>query len=126
MRTVANPTAVSVGALTRDRVRNPLGEDLGEIKDLVVEVETGRVLYAVLSFGGILGMGDKWFAIPWQALTYRAEDEHFILDVEKERLEQAPGFDKHNWPNMADRQWQRDVHAHFRIEPYWEELAPTR
>ena len=123
MPAIRNPTAVPVGEMTRDRVRNAIGEDLGEIKDLVVEVETGRVLYAVLSFGGFLGMGDKWFAIPWEALEFRPAERHFILDVEKERLEQAPGFEKNHWPNMADRQWQRDVHAHFRVEPYWEELA---
>lgn len=105
----------------RDRIHNPAGEDLGEIKDLVLEAETGRILYAVLSFGGFLGVGDKLFAIPWQALQFRPEEQQFILDAEKERLEDAPGFDKHNWPNMADRQWQRDVHAHFRVEPYWEE-----
>jgi sporulation protein YlmC with PRC-barrel domain len=88
------------------KVRNPAGEDLGKIEELMIDVMAGRIAYAVLSFGGILGMGDKLFAVPWEALTVRPADEIFILDVPKERLENAPGFDKDEWPMTGDREWR--------------------
>jgi sporulation protein YlmC with PRC-barrel domain len=101
-------------------VENKAGEDLGSIKDLAIDFETGCVAYAVLSFGGVLGLGDKLFAVPWSALMYDASNNSFTLDVEKESLEDAPGFDKDNWPDMADQQWGRSVHKYYGVEPYWE------
>jgi hypothetical protein len=96
-------------------VYNNKGEKLGEIKEVMLDVEKGRVAYAVLSFGGFFGVGDKLFAVPWNALTLKLEtlDKRFILDVEKERLESAPGFDKDNWPDMADEAWINRLHAHY-------------
>jgi len=87
-----------------ESVYNNKGENLGEIKEIMLDVENAKIAYAVLSFGGFLGIADKLFAVPWDALTLKLEtlDTRFILDVEKERLESAPGFDKDNWPDMAD------------------------
>lgn len=90
-----------------DKVRNLAGEDLGKIEDIMLDVGASRIAYAVLSFGGFLGMGDKFFAIPWEALSLDAENKCFLLDVPKAQLENAPGFDKDNWPDMADRTWVR-------------------
>ena len=59
-------------------------------------------------FGGFLGMGDKLFAIPWHALVLDADNECFVLDIPKERMEQAPGFNKERWPSMADQRWAAD------------------
>jgi sporulation protein YlmC with PRC-barrel domain len=101
-------------------VEDPQGKDLGDVDDVVVDDPSGRVVYAVLSFGGFLGMGDKLFAIPWGALKPSLKDEKkLVLDVAKERLKSAPGFDKKNWPNMADRRWGLDVHHYYGLEPYW-------
>jgi hypothetical protein len=96
---------MSAGTLTGDRVRNSAGEDLGKIEDIMLDVPSGRVAYAVLSFGGFLGMGNKLFAVPWLALTLNERDKEFILNVDKQQLETAPGFDKDNWPDMADPEW---------------------
>lgn len=82
-------------------VKNHANEDLGNIKDLMIDTATGNVDYAVLSFGGFLGMGDKYFAVPWASFTIDRKEEKFILDIAKERLEEAPGFDKENWPDHA-------------------------
>ncbi|MCT8337862.1 PRC-barrel domain containing protein [Methanoculleus sp. Afa-1] len=101
-------------------VRNPQGEDLGTIKDVVIDTNEGRVAYAVLSFGGVLGFGDKLFAVPWEALRYNATDDTFVLDVPKERLENAPGFDKDNWPTTAERGWLTGMYSHYGYTPYWE------
>ena len=114
-----NPVTLSSSSITGDAVVNPQGEDLGKIEDIMLDVGAGRVSYAVLSFGGFLGMGDKLFALPWDALKLDTENHRFILDVPKERLENAPGFDKDNWPNMADRTWGSSVHDYYGSKPYW-------
>lgn len=104
--------------LGRD-VQNAKGEDLGEIEDIVLDEGEGKIAYAVLSFGGFLGMGDRLFAIPYSALR-PADEDTFVLDVSKEVLEKAPGFDKDNWPDTADRQWGESIHRHYSQKPYWQ------
>jgi hypothetical protein len=78
------------------------------------------VAYAVMSFGGFLGMGDKLFAVPWAALKLNPDTQRFVLDVERERLERAPGFDKSKWPMMADLTWAAEIHSYYRTQPYWQ------
>jgi len=88
------------------KVKNSKGENLGDIKDLVINPENGQVVYGVVSFGGILGMGDKLFAIPWDALVWNLDKKYYILDLDKDTLKKAPGFDKKHWPDSSDK-WQR-------------------
>ena len=114
------PRVMAAGTLEGDEVVNAAGEKLGTLNDIMVDVPTGRVAYAVLSSGGLFGIGDKLFAIPWHALTLDAENKRFILDVSKDTLEQAPGFDKDHWPSMADDSWARAVHGYYKARPYWE------
>ena len=78
-----------------------------------------NVLTADISFGGFLGMGNKLFAIPWSALTVQPEERRFMLDVPRERLEQAPGFERENWPDMASLDWGSGVYSYYGISPYW-------
>jgi hypothetical protein len=94
-------------------VFNRRGEDLGDIKEIMLDLQSGRVAYAVLSYGGFLGMGEKLFAVPWNALTLDTENHRFTLDVERDRLKDAPGFDPDRWPDMADDTWARGVHAFY-------------
>lgn len=101
-------------------VKNAEGQELGEIEDLVIDPEHGRIAYAVLSFGGFLGMGDKLFAIPWDAVKPLPAQETVMFDVTKEKLENAPGFDKNNWPDMANREWGSKVYKYYDQEPYWQ------
>jgi sporulation protein YlmC with PRC-barrel domain/Cu/Ag efflux protein CusF len=122
---------VNVGAYRGSKligadVENAQGEDLGDIVDLVIDPQTGRTQYAVLSFGGFLGLGEKYFAIPWEALKREpgqrmGDAERFVLNMDKERLKNAPGFDKNNWPNMADRSWAKTVYTFYDVTPYWEQ-----
>jgi len=122
MSTVKSDTGrrtLSATTLIGDRVVNRKGEDLGNIEDLMIDPEQGRVGYAVLSFGGFLGMGDKLFAVPMQALQVSREDKQFILDVDKERLKNAPGFDKDDWPDMSDRTFGTTVYSYYNQKPYW-------
>jgi hypothetical protein len=107
-------------SLEGDDVVNDVGESLGAIDSIMIDVPTGRVAYAVLSFGGFLGMGDKLFAIPWSALTLDADNKQFVLNIEKEKLKGAPGFDKDHWPSMAHETWAAEVHRFYGVEPYWQ------
>jgi sporulation protein YlmC with PRC-barrel domain len=111
------PTLMGADTLMGNEVYNHKDEDLGDIKEIMLDMRTGRVSYAVLSFGGFLGMGEKLFAVPWNALTLDTKHQRFVLNVEKERLKQAPGFDKDKWPNMADQAWAKEIHAYYGTVP---------
>jgi sporulation protein YlmC with PRC-barrel domain len=111
---------LSASTLAGNSVRNAAGEDVGKIDEIMIDVPTGRVAYAVLSFGGILRMGNKLFAVPWSALKLDEDEKCFILNVDKQTLEKAPGFDKNNWPDMADTSWGTEVYQYFGARPYWE------
>jgi len=96
-------------------VRNSAGDDLGKIEDVVVP-ETGNIQYAILSFGGVLGMGNKLFPIPWSLLTISPSRDYVLLDIDKESLKHAPAFEHDAWPNMTDPAWRRGIHDYYRVE----------
>lgn len=108
------PDVMGAETLIGNDVCDPTGESLGDIKEIMLDMRSGRIGYAVLAFGGFMGMGEKLFAVPWAALTLDTRNKRFTLNVEKERLKQAPGFNKDKWPDMADQAWENEVHA------YWE------
>jgi len=114
------PELMGADTLVGNDVYNTKDEDLGDIKEIMLDMRTGKVGYAVLSFGGFLGMGEKFFAVPWNALTLDTKNKRFVLKVEKERLKDAPGFDKDHWPNMADQSWMNEIHAYYGTKPYWD------
>jgi sporulation protein YlmC with PRC-barrel domain len=118
--TTATRTTLSATTLIGDYVYNRSGEELGHIKDIMLDLRNGRIAYAVLSFGGIMGMGDRLFAIPWLALELHAETHSFVLDIDKERLKAAEGFDKDDWPDMADPDWGFRMHEFYDVRPYWD------
>lgn len=112
--------SLSASTIIGDAVENSSGEHLGKIEELMIDVEQGRIAYAVLSFGGFMGLGDKLFAIPWNALRINTQEHKFVLEADKNTLEAAPGFDKDNWPDMADPSWGSDIHRYYGQQPYWE------
>ena len=114
------PKVLSASSLAKDKVKNLNGETLGDIEDLMIDLDTGRIAYSVLSFGGVLGMGNKLFAIPWQAMSVDTEKKEFLLDVKKETLQKAPGFNKNDWPDMSDPVWGASIHTHYGVTPYWQ------
>lgn len=111
------PRLMGADTLMGEDVYNRMDEDLGDIKEIMLDMQTGQVAYAVLSFGGILGMGNKLFAVPFQALELDTVNKRFILDVSKERLENAPGFDKDNWPDMASAEFSSEIHSYYGTQP---------
>lgn len=103
------PALMGADTLIGDDVYNHNDEDLGDIKEIMLDMRTGQIAYAVLSFGGMLGMGDKLFAVPWENLTLDTINKRFQLNVDKEELKNAPGFDKDNWPDMASDAWNEQM-----------------
>jgi sporulation protein YlmC with PRC-barrel domain len=112
---------MSASTLTGDRVKNETGEDLGKVDDIMIDIPSGRIAYAVLSFGGFLGMGNKLFAIPWSSFTVDEDEKCFILNIDKATLENAPGFDKDNWPDMSEPSFRSQVYDYYGAEPYWDD-----
>ena len=107
----SGPAILAASTVTGISVLNEHDEELGVIEEIMLDMHDGRIAYAVLSYGGLLGLGDKLFAIPWSALRLDSENECFILEgVSPERLQRAPGFDKQHWPSMADFSWVGENH----------------
>ena len=106
------PKVLSASTLIGDKVLNRSGEELGSIKELMIDLDEGNVAYAVLSYGGVMGVGEKLFAIPWEAMDLDTQQHAFILNIKKEALENAPSFDKDNWPDNAqyEDKWLVDVY----------------
>lgn len=98
-------------------VRDPKDKKIGQIKDLVLDSQRGELAYAVVSFGGVMGVGKKFHAIPWQALRPSDDGKYYILHADKETISLAPGFDKARWPDLSDRKWSEDV------DRYWSRMV---
>jgi len=111
------PALMGAGTLMGEDVVNGEEDDLGDIKEIMLDMRSGQVAYAVLAFGGFLGLGEKLFAVPWQAMRLDTVNKCFVLDVEKERLKTAPGFNAHSWPDMSDVTWINQIHTFYGTDP---------
>lgn len=107
------PALMGAYTLIGEDVVNTQNENLGDIKEIMLDVRTGKIAYAVLSFGGIFGIGEKLFAVPWASLSLDTENKSFILNVSKEQLKNAPGFDKDDWPDMNDTTWVNKINSFY-------------
>ena len=113
MVTRGKPRALAGRTIMGATVVGADGEELGRLEDVVIDFASGQVRYAVLSFGGFLGIADKFFAVPWDALAVDPGHEQFVLNIHRELLEGAPGFDKDHWPDMADERFTHAMRAHY-------------
>lgn len=120
------PALMGADTLIGDDVYNHNDEELGDIKEIMLDMRTGQIAYAVLSFGGILGMGDKLFAVPWERLTLDTVNKRFLLNVEKGQLKDAPGFDKNNWPDMGSEAWNQQMEAFYGSGTRYGSMAGSR
>ena len=107
------PELMGAKTLTGDNVVNHAEEHLGDIKEIMLDMRSGKVAYAVVAHGGILSIGEKLFAVPWSALTLDTVNKRFTLNIDKERFENAPGFDNDHWPDMADQTWADSLHSYY-------------
>ena len=111
------PVLMGAASLLGEKVVNMQEHNLGDIKEIMLVMRSGRVAYAVLVFGGFFGMGEKLFAVPWEALKLDTTNNRFVLAADKERLKAAPGFDAHAWPDMSDVAWARQIHTFYGTDP---------
>ena len=109
---------VSASRFLGDNIKNYQDEELGSIKDIMLDTSTGEIAYVILSAGGILGIGEKLLAVPWYALELDMDARCFRLNIDKESLKEAPGFDKENWPDMSSLSWGRRIHDYFSSTGY--------
>jgi sporulation protein YlmC with PRC-barrel domain len=100
-------------------VYNVALEKLGSVEDVMIDKSTGRIAYAVLSFGGFLGIGDRFFPLPWEKLSYNTEVGGYVVDIDRDVLEGAPSYTDEATASWHDEAWNRDVHAYYGSEPFW-------
>jgi hypothetical protein len=96
------------------------GEKLGSIYGLMIDKFSGRVIYAVMSFGGFLGIGDRYHPLPWSVLTYDPGQGGYVVDLDRNLLEAAPTYGASEMPDWADPTWGRRVHDYYGARAYWE------
>lgn len=113
---------VPASKIIGEAVVNRQGESVGKIDELVIDARKNRIAYAVLSFGGFLGMGNKLFAMPWEAFEFSTTENKLILNVEKEKLKEAPGFEKGDaWPDFSDKMWGESIYNYYNYVPPWKQ-----
>src|SRR6185295_3646213 len=112
-------TTLGATSLVHDKVVNLDGEDIGRIQELMIDVTNGRVAYAVLSYGGFLGVGNKLFALPWSGLTIDEANHRCVFNVPRDALERLPGFDKTHWPDLNDLEYAYGVYVPRGATPHW-------
>jgi PRC-barrel domain len=101
-------------------VYDPQGNNIGSIKRLMIEKVSGRVAYAVMSFGGFLGIGTEDHSIPWNKLTYDTNLGGYRTDITEQQLRSAPSFSRDsNW-DWSDRRREQQLHDHYKAPYYWE------
>jgi sporulation protein YlmC with PRC-barrel domain len=107
------PRLMGADTLIGDHVHNLKNEHLGTVKEIMLDMQTGRIAYVVMASGGVLGIGEKLFAVPFEALSLDTSNHRMTLNIDKERIEQAPGFDKSHWPDMANQTWATELHNYY-------------
>jgi sporulation protein YlmC with PRC-barrel domain len=111
---------VPASKIIGEMVVNRQSENVGKIIELVIDAKKNRILYAVLSFGGFMGVGNKLFAMPWEAFEFSATENKLILNVDKEKLKTAPGFEKgDNWPDFENTIWGESIYNYYDYTPPW-------
>lgn len=104
---------VKASEIAGTKVKNLAGENLGEINEIVIDKEQGNISYLVLDFGGVLGFGNKFFAMPWRLFSYDKNDGNYVVQLDKERLENSPGFDKDNWPDFSELAFTTSINKYY-------------
>jgi sporulation protein YlmC with PRC-barrel domain len=114
-------SSVRASQLMGANIQNPQGEGVGEVNDIVVDAATGRVQYAAVTYGGAFGIGNKMFAVPWEAFKCvqdpdDANEYYLVLNVTQKTLDGAQGFDEDNWPNFADQAFRSELDKRYGVK----------
>lgn len=100
-------------------VYNTQGEKLGAVDCVMIDKQKGNIAYAVMSFGGFLGMGEKRHPLPWSSLLYDRNKDAYIVRLSKDQLESAPNLERGKYDRLGEREYDESVYAHYRANPYW-------
>jgi hypothetical protein len=122
---MANAQMTGKPLIESDRVEgttvyDPQGNNIGNIKRLMIEKISGRIAYAVMSFGGFLGMGTEEHSVPWNNLTYDTNLGGYRTDITEQQLRAAPAFSRDQEYDWTDRNREGELHSHYGARPYWE------
>jgi hypothetical protein len=109
---------IAASRVSGTAVYNPAGERLGSVEDVMIDKQSGQVVYALLSFGGFLGIGGKRHPLPWQALRYDLASGGYVVDIDPRRLEGAPVIAEGSYDEYEDPAWGQRVHDYYRFSPY--------
>lgn len=115
-----NHQCISSNDVNGTKVFGSDGTNIGEIDHLLIDKVSGRVAYAVMSFGGFMGLGHSHYPIPWSALNYNKELDGFLTNITEQQLKDAPEFSDDSW---QDRDWETRTHRHYRAQEYWAEAG---
>lgn len=113
MTLTTTTTSISVSTVAGYRVRSTDNDDLGAIEEIIIRPDSGRIAYAVVSFGGEFSLGDRLFIVPWDLLRLDQEDRALVLDWDLSKLDGAPAFESDDWPDFTDETWQRKIHDYY-------------
>ena len=111
-----NHSLISSEDVEGTNVYGPGGDAVGEIDHLMIDKVSGRVTYAVMSFGGFLGLGHSHYPVPWAALKYDTSLGGYRTGITEQQLRDAPAFSDDSW---SDRNWETQTHRHYNVPGYW-------
>jgi hypothetical protein len=117
--TTENSALISASKVNGTAVYNPAGESVGKIYDVMIDKTSGNVAYAIMAFGGFLGVGDSYHPVPWPVLKYNTNMGGYVLDLTKEQLAGAPSYMSGNDPDWDDRDYDKQVYSYYNTNPYW-------
>ena len=120
----ATNTVISARDVNGTAVFNFQGERLGSIDDVMIDKTSGNVAYAVMSFGGFMGIGNNHHPLPWSLLKYDLEKGGYVVNLDRSQLEGAPAYPADAKPNWGDREYETGVHNFYGVDPYWGGAAP--
>jgi PRC-barrel domain len=110
---------ISADKVEGTNVMNPAGEKLGSIEDVMIDKRSGKVAYAVMSFGGFLGIGNRHHPLPWSMLKYDTNLNGYVVNLDKRTLESAPTYGTDERVDLADEEYGRKLHDYYHVPPYW-------
>jgi sporulation protein YlmC with PRC-barrel domain len=120
-----SPRFIATSKLERYDLVNERGQDLGQVQNFVVDMLTGRIAFVIVAFGGMLGISDRWFAMPWDIMTWSPDKKKFVMDMPTKILETAPGMHKEKWVEDINSDWLAKCYLHYGLAPYWDSsLSP--
>ena len=112
-------TLISANKVEGTAVFSTEGEKLGTVDTVMLDKRAGKVAYAVMSFGGFLGMGEKHHPLPWQTLTYDEDKHGYVVSVSKEQLKKAPTMSVGEYERLADKAYGESIYNYYGVQPYW-------